>query len=173
MKLIHDNLKKARAFVFDVDGVMTDGSVIATEDGHFLRNFNIKDGYAIQHAVKQGYPIAIISGGSSKGVTKRFEMLGVKDIYTGQQHKKAAFEEFLAKYNLTPADIIYMGDDLPDYPLLKLAGVACCPADAAIDILSICHYVSPFHGGKGCVRDIIEKTLKIHQKWWVDESFMW
>ncbi len=173
MQLIHDNLKKAKAFVFDVDGVMTDGSVIATEEGQFLRNFNIKDGYAIQHAVKQGYPMAIISGGSSNGVVRRFEMLGVKDIYTGQQHKKAAFDEFLLKYNLTAADIIYMGDDMPDYPLLKQVGVACCPADAAIDIQSICHYISPYAGGKGCVRDIIEKTLKIHEKWWVDESFMW
>lgn len=173
MQLIHHKLKAAKAFVFDVDGVMTDGSVIASEDGHFLRNFNIKDGYAIQHAVKAGYPIAIISGGSSKGVTKRFEMLGVKDIYTGQQHKKTAFEEFLVKYNLTADDIIYMGDDLPDYPLLKRVGVACCPADACIDIQEICHYISPKDGGRGCVRDIIEKTMKVQEKWWGDESFMW
>jgi 3-deoxy-D-manno-octulosonate 8-phosphate phosphatase (KDO 8-P phosphatase) len=173
VQLIHENLKKAKAFVFDVDGVMTDGSVIATEEGHFLRNFNIKDGYAIQHAVKLGYPIAIISGGTSKGVNRRFEGLGVKDIYTGQQHKKAAFEEFLSRHNLTAADIIYMGDDLPDYPLMKQVGVACCPADAAIDIQSICHYISPVMGGKGCVRDIIEKTLKVQEKWWVEESFMW
>lgn len=173
MELIHTQLKKAKAFVFDVDGVMTDGSVIATEDGHFLRNFNIKDGYAIQHAVKAGYPIAIISGGSSNGMVRRFEILGVKDIYTGQQHKKQAFEEFLAKYNLTAEDIVYMGDDMPDYPLLKRVGVACCPADAAIDILAICHYISPKEGGKGCVRDIIEKTMKLQEKWWGDESFMW
>lgn len=173
MQLIHSKLKKAKAFIFDVDGVMTDGSVIATEDGFFLRNFNIKDGYAIQHAVKLNYPMAIISGGSSKGVTKRFEILGVKDIYTGQQHKKTAFDEFLNRYQLTPEDIIYMGDDMPDYPLLKIVGVSCCPADAAIDILSICDYVSPYAGGKGCVRDIIEKTLKVQEKWWVEESFMW
>ena len=173
MELIHTKLKHAKAFIFDVDGVMTDGSVIGTEEGNFLRSFNIKDGYAIQHAAKLNYPMAIISGGSSNGVNKRFEMLGVKDIYTGQKHKQAAFEAFLTKYNLTPEDIIYMGDDLPDYPLLKIVGVACCPADAAIDILDICHYVSPFKGGHGCVRDIIEKTLKLQEKWWVEESFMW
>lgn len=173
MQLIHDKLITAKAFVFDVDGVMTDGSVIATETGEFLRNFNIKDGYALQHAVKAGYPIAIISGGNSKGVVRRFEQLGIKDIYVGQQHKQEAFNQFLANYNLTPQDIIYMGDDLPDYPLLKIVGVACCPADAAIDIKGICHYVSPINGGKGCVRDIIEKTLKIQDKWWLEESFMW
>jgi len=173
MQLIHDLLKTAKAFVFDVDGVMTDGSVIGTEDGHFLRNFNIKDGYALQHAVKAGYPIAIISGGKSMGVTKRFEQLGIKDIYTGQQHKEAAFNEFIQKYGLEAKDIIYMGDDLPDYQLMKIAGVATCPFDAAIDIQHICHYISPFPGGKGCVRDIIEKTLKLQEKWWSDDSHTW
>ncbi len=173
MQLIHSKLKQAKAFIFDVDGVMTDGSVLASEDGHFLRTFNIKDGYAVQHAAKIGYPIAIISGGKSDGIIKRFEALGVKDIYTGQQHKEAAFNEFLAKYSLQPGDIVYMGDDMPDIPLLKIVGVASCPADAAIDVLKICNYISPINGGKGCVRDIIEKTLKLQEKWWVDESFRW
>jgi len=173
MQLIHTKLKLAKAFIFDVDGVMTDGSVMASEDGNFLRTFNIKDGYALQHAAKIGYPIAIISGGKSDGIIKRFEALGIKDIYIGQQHKEAAFNDFLNKYNLIPQDIIYMGDDIPDIPLLKIVSVACCPADAAIDVISICNYISPINGGKGCVREVIEKTLKLQEKWWVEESFKW
>jgi 3-deoxy-D-manno-octulosonate 8-phosphate phosphatase (KDO 8-P phosphatase) len=173
MELVHEKLKQARAFVFDVDGVMTDGNVIATEDGYFLRNFNIKDGYALQHAVKSGYPIAIISGGTSFGINKRFELLGIQDIFTGQKHKEAAFNTFIAKYNLHPREIVYMGDDLPDYQLMKIAGIATCPFDAAIDIQQICHYISPFPGGRGCVRDIIEKTLKLQDKWWSNDSHTW
>ncbi len=173
MKLIHTALQQAKAFIFDVDGVMTDGSVIASEDGHFLRTFNIKDGYAIQHAAQLGYPIAIISGGKSDGIIRRFEALGVKDIFTGQKHKIQAYETFLAKYSLNDIDIIYMGDDMPDIPLLERVGVSCCPSDAATDVIQICKYISPFNGGKGCVRDIIEKTLKLHQKWKVDSSFTW
>jgi 3-deoxy-D-manno-octulosonate 8-phosphate phosphatase (KDO 8-P phosphatase) len=173
MSLILEKLKEVKAFVFDVDGVMTDGSVIATEDGHFLRNFNIKDGYAMQHAVKMGYPIAIISGGQSNGVQKRFEQLGVKDIYLGQKHKEDAFNEFLQNYELSAKDILYMGDDLPDYELLKLVGVSTCPNDACIDVKSICTYVSPVPGGKGCVRDILEKTLKVQEKWWSEHSHTW
>lgn len=173
MELVHEKLKQAKAFVFDVDGVMTDGRVVATEDGHFLRNFNIKDGYALQHAVKAGYPIAIISGGKSQGVNRRFEQLGIQDIYTGQQHKEAAFMEFIAKYKLSPSDVIYMGDDMPDYQMLKISGVATCPADAAIDIQHICDYISPHTGGNGCVRDIIEKTLKLQEKWWSDDTHTW
>lgn len=173
MELIHEKLKNIKAFVFDVDGVMTDGSVIATEDGHFLRNFNIKDGYALQHAVKSGYQIAIISGGNSLGVVKRFQALGIKDIYIGQQHKDAAFNEFVAKHDLNLSEILYMGDDMPDYTLMKSAGISACPHDAASDIRSICDYVSPLAGGKGCVRDILEMTMKLQSKWWNGETHTW
>ena len=173
MVLINDKLLQIKAFVFDVDGVMTDGSVIATEDGQFLRNFNIKDGYAIQHAVKSGYKIAIISGGKSAGIIKRFEQLGVLDIHVGQQNKDNAFNGFIEKYKLKIDEILYMGDDMPDYNLLLKVGVSACPKDAATDILSICKYVSPFNGGKGCVRDVIEKTMKIQSKWWNDEVHSW
>lgn len=173
MEIIHDKLKNIKAFVFDVDGVMTEGSVFATEDGQFLRTFNIKDGYAIQHANKLKYPIAIISGGNSQGIIKRFQALGLSDIHVGQQHKKAAFESFLSKYNLSPSEILYMGDDMPDYELLKLVGLATCPQDAAKDIKSICHYISPLNGGKGCVRDVLEMTLKIQDKWWNDHTHVW
>jgi 3-deoxy-D-manno-octulosonate 8-phosphate phosphatase (KDO 8-P phosphatase) len=173
MELIFEKLKTIKAFVFDVDGVMTDGSIIATEDGHFLRNFNIKDGYAIQHAVKAGYSFAIISGGKSAGVIKRFEVLGVKDIYVGQEHKQNAFEYFLNKHQLKNEDVLYMGDDMPDFPLLEIVGFAACPADAAVDVKKICHYVSAIEGGKGCVRDIIEKTMKIQTTWWGSETHKW
>lgn len=173
MDLILEQLKDIKAFVFDVDGVMTDGSVIATEDGHFLRNFNIKDGYAIQHAVKSGYKIAIISGGNSKGVHKRFSVLGVQDIYTGQQHKEAAYLEFTSKYGLEDSEILYMGDDMPDYELMQRVGIASCPADAATDIKGICKYISPLNGGKGCVRDILEKTMKVQDNWWSEHTHVW
>jgi 3-deoxy-D-manno-octulosonate 8-phosphate phosphatase (KDO 8-P phosphatase) len=173
MELIHEKLKNIKAFVFDVDGVMTDGSVFASEDGQFLRTFNIKDGYAIQHANKLNYPIAIISGGNSQGIIKRFQALGLSDIHVGQQHKKAAFESFLNKHHLSPSEILYMGDDMPDYELLKTVGVATCPQDAAIDIKAICHYISPLNGGKGCVRDVLETTLKIQNNWWNDHTHVW
>ncbi len=173
MTLIHEKLQHIKAFVFDVDGVMTDGSVIGTEDGHFLRNFNIKDGYALQHAVKSGYPIAIISGGNSLGVVKRFRTLGIEDVYVGQQHKEAAFNEFLSKHQLEPSDILYMGDDMPDYELMQKVGVATCPNDAAVDIQNICHYISPLGGGKGCVREIMEKTMKLQGRWWSEHTHKW
>jgi 3-deoxy-D-manno-octulosonate 8-phosphate phosphatase (KDO 8-P phosphatase) len=173
MELIHEKLMSIKAFVFDVDGVMTDGSVIGTEEGHFLRNFNIKDGYALQHAVKSGYAIAIISGGNSLGVVKRFRTLGIEDVYVGQQHKEAAYLEFLEKHQLSDADVLYMGDDMPDYELMQRVGVATCPNDAAIDIQGICHYISPLNGGKGCVRDIMEKTLKLQGKWWSEHTHKW
>ncbi|MBC7425511.1 MAG: HAD-IIIA family hydrolase [Bacteroidia bacterium] len=173
MNLIYDKLINAKAFIFDVDGVMTTGQVLVTEEGMMLRSFNIKDGYAIQHAVKAGYPICIISGGKSSGITKRFEVLGVKDIYIGQSDKQAAYDEFKTKYNLADSDIIYMGDDMPDLPIMKQVGIACCPADAAVDILQVANYISPLNGGQGCVRDILEKTLKLQKLWMNDLSFTW
>ena len=119
------------------------------------------------------YPIAIISGGNSQGIIKRFQALGLSDIHVGQQHKKAAFESFLNKHQLSPSEILYMGDDMPDYELLKTVGVATCPQDAAIDIKAICHYISPLNGGKGCVRDVLETTLKIQNNWWNDHTHVW
>jgi 3-deoxy-D-manno-octulosonate 8-phosphate phosphatase (KDO 8-P phosphatase) len=173
MPLIHEQLQAIKAFIFDVDGVMTDGQVLATEQGDFLRSFNIKDGYALQHAIKMQYPIAIISGGQSLGIERRFQQLGLKDIFTGQQHKQAAFDLFKNKHGLHASEIAYMGDDLPDYELLKQVGLSACPNDAAKDIKSICQYISPINGGKGCVRDLIEMTLKLHGKWWSEHSHTW
>jgi 3-deoxy-D-manno-octulosonate 8-phosphate phosphatase (KDO 8-P phosphatase) len=160
-----EKIEYIKAFVFDCDGVMTDGTVQMTDDNTALRSFNIKDGYAVQLAVKQGYPIAIISGGNHKGITHRFESLGVKDVFLAQSHKEEAFKTFCAKYNLKPEEIIYVGDDMPDIPLLKLCGIPCCPKDAASDVKEVSHFISSKKGGKGCVREIIEMVLKAQNRW--------
>lgn len=168
-KLFH----AVKAFAFDVDGVFTNGSVMLHPGGEFIRMMNIKDGYAVQHAVKMGYPIAVITGGFSKMVRKRFNSLGVKDVYMRSASKTAAFEDFQAKYHLAPSDILFMGDDLPDYEVMKKAGLPACPADAAEEIRQLSLYISPVKGGEGCVRDIIEQVMKLHGKWMNDYSFIW
>ncbi len=168
-KLLHG----IKAFAFDVDGVFTNGSVMLHPGGEFIRMMNIKDGFAVQHAVKMGYPIAIITGGTSRMVRKRFTSLGVKDIYMKSANKIAAFEAFLTKYQLYPADILYMGDDLPDYEVMKKSGFPACPADAAEEIRQLSFYTSHRNGGEGCVRDVIEQVLRLHGKWMNDFSFTW
>jgi len=168
-KLLHT----VKAFAFDVDGVFTNGSVMLHPGGEFIRMMNIKDGYAVQHAVKMGYPIAIITGGFSKMVRKRFASLGVKDIYMKSDKKLFAFDSFLEKYGLSAEDILYMGDDLPDYEVMKKAGFPACPADAAEEIKQLSLYISPVKGGEGCVRDVIEQVLKLQEKWLNNFSFIW
>lgn len=168
-KLLHG----VKAFAFDVDGVFTNGAVMLHPGGEFIRMMNIKDGFAVQHAVKMGYPIAIISGGTSGMVRKRFKSLGVKDIYMKSANKIEAFDTFLAKYQLQPADILYMGDDLPDYEVMKKSGFPACPADAAEEIRQLSFYTSHRNGGEGCVRDVIEQVLRLHGKWMNDFSFTW
>jgi len=170
---IKKRLNQVKAFAFDVDGVFTNGTVLLHPRGDYIRMMNIKDGYAIQHVVKMGYPVAIISGGYSKTVRKRFAYLGVKDIFMGSGNKIPAFHAFCVKYNLSPADILYMGDDLPDFEVMKLAGFSACPADAASEIKQISAYISFQKGGEGCVRDIVEQVLRLHNKWMNDFSFVW
>lgn len=162
-----------KAFVFDVDGVFTNGSVLLHPSGAFIRMMNIKDGYAVQHAVKMGFAVGIITGGRSRMVKKRFAYLGVKDIYMGSSSKKEAFEDFLNKHGLKPGDALYMGDDLPDYEVMKMAGLPVCPADAAEEIKQLSMYISPVRGGEGCVRDVIEQVMKIHGRWMNDFAFVW
>jgi 3-deoxy-D-manno-octulosonate 8-phosphate phosphatase (KDO 8-P phosphatase) len=168
-KLLH----AVKAFAFDVDGVFTNGSVMLHPGGEFIRMMNIKDGFAVQHAVKMGYPIAIITGGFSKMVRKRFTSLGVKDIYMKSANKSTVFELFLSKYQLTPADVLYMGDDLPDYEVMQKVGFPACPADAAEEIKQLSFYTSHRNGGEGCVRDIIEQVLRLQGKWMNDFTFIW
>jgi 3-deoxy-D-manno-octulosonate 8-phosphate phosphatase (KDO 8-P phosphatase) len=170
---IKKQLNLVKAFAFDVDGVFTNGTVLLHPGGEFIRMMNIRDGYAIQHVVKMGYPVAIISGGYSRMVRKRFEYLGVKDIYMKSGNKIQAFQSFCAKYKLTAADILYMGDDLPDFEVMKLAGFSACPADAATEIKQISAYISFQKGGEGCVRDVVEQVLRLHDKWMNDLSFIW
>lgn len=166
-------LQKVKAFAFDVDGVFTNGSVMLHPGGAFIRMMNIKDGFAVQHAIKMGYPIAIITGGYSRMIRKRFAVLGVKDIYMKSANKTGAFESFLMKYQLQPADVLYMGDDLPDYEVMKKVGFPACPADAAEEIKQLSLYTSYRNGGEGCVRDVIEQVMRLHGKWLNDFTFIW
>lgn len=173
MPEIKKQLQSVKAFVFDVDGVFTNGTVLLHPGGEFIRMMNIKDGFAVQHAVKMGYPIAIITGGYSRMIRKRFTYLGVKDIYMKSANKIAAFDTFLAAYDLKPEHILYMGDDLPDYEVMQKSGFPSCPYDAAEEIKQLAVYISPRKGGEGCVRDVIEQVLRLHGKWMNDNTFLW
>jgi len=158
-------LNHIKAFVFDVDGVLTDGTIIITTNGDMLRNMNVKDGFALKTAIDAGYKMCIISGGSNEGVRKRLEGLGVSEVNLGTHDKATHLKNFMSKYNLKPSELIYMGDDIPDVPAMKMVGLPCCPQDAVPEIKAVSKYISHKHGGKGCVRDIIEQVLKVQGKW--------
>ncbi|MCX6181718.1 MAG: HAD-IIIA family hydrolase [Bacteroidetes bacterium] len=171
-------LNNITTFVFDVDGVMTNNTITITPDGEQLRTMNIRDGFALQYAVKRGYKIAIISGGKSESVKSRFTKLGVTDIYLGVADKREKLEELISAYSIDPKTILYMGDDLPDYEVMTMVGLPTCPNDATYEIKNIATYVSPVKGGEGCVRDVIEQTLKAQSKWFDaskinDKDFIW
>ena len=159
------DLHQVKAFIFDVDGVLTDGTLLALESGEQVRSFNIKDGFAMRHAIRQGYKIAIISGRQEEGVRKRLLSLDVADIYLGVNDKVLVFEEYLAKYNLRPEQIAYMGDDVPDLAVMQRCGVAACPEDAVPDVIWVANYISSKPGGRGAVRELIEAVLKLQAKW--------
>lgn len=152
-------------FIFDVDGVLTDGTIMVTTDGEMYRNMSIKDGYALKAAVVAGYNVCIISGGSNEGVRKRLEGLGITDIYLGAHQKMLQFEEYCIEKNINPEQILYMGDDIPDYPVMQEVGLAACPQDAVPEIKDISEYISPIKGGKGCGRDVIEQVMRVQGKW--------
>lgn len=158
-------LKKITTFIFDVDGVLTDGTVIASTTGELLRSFNIKDGYALQLAIKKGYQICIISGSSGQATQKRFENLGLANVYLAVKNKVEVFNQFLTANEISPDQVLYMGDDMPDYHVMQLVGIATCPSDAIDEIKQLCHYISPRKGGDSAVRDVIEKVLKVQQNW--------
>ena len=168
MKNFKELLTDIRAFAFDVDGVLSESVIPMSTSGEPMRTANIKDGYAIQLAVKLGYHVAIITGGSTEAVKTRFSMLGVQDIYMRQASKIGAYEDWKRKHNLTDNQILYMGDDMPDLPLMELAGIATCPADACIDVRQASIYISPRNGGQGCARDVIEQTLRAQNNWGKD-----
>lgn len=152
-------------FVFDVDGVLTDGTLILTEEGHMLRSMNIKDGFAMQLAIKKGYKVLIISGGRSEAVRSRLHRLGVVDVHIGIESKKELLHELAKSSQTAFENVLYMGDDIPDYAVMQLCGLPCCPADAAPEIKGVSKYISPYNGGKGCVRDVIEKVMKLNGDW--------
>jgi len=173
MENFKTKLTRVKAIVLDVDGVLTDGSVTLMPDGEQVRVMNIKDGYALQLAVKKGYKVAIISGGRSEMVRKRLNGLGITDIYLGAHTKIDVYKELLEIYSLTDDEILYMGDDIPDYEVMKRVGVPTCPNDAAQEIKDICLYVSYNKGGKGAVRDVLEQVMKVQGKWFDDDGFVW
>lgn len=168
-----EELKNVKAFAFDVDGVFSSASVILHPSGEMLRTSNIKDGYAIFHAIKMGFPIAIITGGDSEIVKERFSKLGVKHVYLRSQDKMVDFRDFLEKENLKAEEILYMGDDIPDYPVLSSVGIPTCPEDAAVEVKSVSKYISHRKGGEGCVRDVVEQVMRSQNKWMNAESFSW
>ena len=173
MENYKSQLNRITTFCFDVDGVFTDGIVYLMPGGDQIRTANVRDGYAVQLAIKKGYRIAIISGGRSEEVRTRFEGLGVTDIFLGSSDKVAVFNKYAADNNLSMEEICYMGDDIPDYRVMQLAGLPCCPQDAAPEIRSISRYLSTFAGGQGCVRDILEQTMRVQGKWFDDEAHFW
>lgn len=154
-----------KTFVFDVDGVLTNGSLLVTEEGHLLRSMNIKDGYAIQLAIKKGYKVWILSGARSEGVRLRLQKLGVIDVHIGIETKKELLQEIALNSKTEYESVLYMGDDIPDLAAMQLCGLPCCPADAVPEIKSVAKYVSPLKGGEGCARDVIEKVMKLNGDW--------
>lgn len=154
-----------KVFVFDIDGVLTDGTLLATEDGHLLRKMNIKDGYALQLAVKKGYKVWVISGGHSEAARSRLNKLGITEVHIGVKDKKALLLELIAASNMSYEQILYMGDDIPDYAVMQLCGLPSCPNDAVAEIRQLAKYISPVNGGMGCVRDVVEKVLKLNGDW--------
>ncbi len=168
-----EDLKKVRAFAFDVDGVFASSLVLLNADGEMLRTMNIKDGYVIQYAIKKGFPIAIISGGGSNAIIERFKNLGVKDIYVKILDKEQALLDFAANNSLDLAAILYMGDDIPDLGPIATVGFPTCPADAVPEIKELCCYISDKEGGKGCVRDVVEQVLKVQGLWMDTEMMSW
>ena len=172
--MINYDLRKIRAIVLDVDGVLSRQTITMDADGLPLRTVNIKDGYALQLAVKEGFHACIITGGSAHATRVRYEGLGIQDIFLGCAVKLQAYEEFMRKYSLHDDEVLYMGDDIPDYEVMSICGLPCCPSDAAPEIRKLSLYVSHLPGGEGCVRDVVEQVLRANGKWMRDKkAFGW
>ncbi len=167
-KSYKEYLKHINTFIFDIDGVLTDGTIQVNTQGEMFRTMNIRDGYGLKTAVELGFHVCIISGGTNEGVRVRLQNLGIKDIFLGAHHKTKILAEYLKTNNLKKENILYMGDDLPDYEVMQEVGLPTCPQDAVQEIKAISKYVSHKKGGKGCVRDVIEQVLKVQGKWMAD-----
>ncbi|MDA9015202.1 HAD-IIIA family hydrolase [Flavobacteriaceae bacterium] len=161
-------LPQIKTFIFDVDGVLTDGKILIHTDGELLRSFDTKDGYAIKCALLKGFKVVIITGGRNEAVRERFKELGVFDIYLGAHHKLDAFQDLMDNHDLNPEEILYIGDDVPDIPVMEKVGLGCCPSDAVSDVKAMADYVSHKKGGEGCVRELIEQVLRVQRKWSLD-----
>ena len=174
MSGISYDLTKIKAFVFDVDGVLSPSTIPLFPNGEPMRMMNVKDGFAMKLAIKAGYKIAIISGGKTDALKMRFDSLDIDDVYLGVKDKLPIYKEWLDKYNLNEENVLFMGDDIPDLQIMGHAGLPTAPKDACIDIISIAKYISPFSGGNGCARDVIEQVLRVNNKW-VDngKAFGW
>ena len=173
MKNYKEKLKNITTFVFDFDGVLSTGKIIVTPDGDQLRMTDVKDGYAMQYALKQGYRICIISGGYSESMRLRYQGFTQMDISLNVPDKTVVFSKYLEDNDINPKQVVYMGDDIPDYEVMQLAGLKTCPADATIEIQQTSHYISHCKGGEGCVRDIIEQTLRSQNKWFRENACIW
>ena len=158
-------LPKITTFIFDVDGVLTNGTLTIMPDGELVRHMNVKDGYAMKTALNKGFKVCIISGGTNKAVKSRLAALGIKDIYLGAHNKIKEYKEILEKYNLNHENVLYMGDDIPDIPVMQKVGLASCPNNAVPEVQQAARYISNIKGGEGCVRDVIEQVLKVQGKW--------
>jgi 3-deoxy-D-manno-octulosonate 8-phosphate phosphatase (KDO 8-P phosphatase) len=168
-----EELVNVKAFIFDIDGGLSLQTINLNSFGVPNRTVNLRDGYALQLAVRNGYPVCIISGSSSKEYKKRLKLLGVTDIYLNSRSKLDHFNAFLKKYNLSKSEVLFMGDDIPDYEVMKEAGIAVCPSDADSEIKQVALYISDKKGGEGCVRDVIEQVLRLHDKWMNSDAFTW
>lgn len=167
-----ERLNSVTTFMFDVDGVLTNGDVILFHN-EVVRTLNSRDGYALQYAAKMGYRIIVITGGNSQDVKDRLIALGVHEVHLSSFNKLSVYTEIKDRHGLNDEEILYMGDDIPDYEVMCQAGIAACPQDAAVEIKSISHYQSPFNGGRHCVRDVIEQTLRVQKKWFSEGAFEW
>lgn len=163
-------LNKVTTFVFDVDGVLTNGKILVTTGGEMYREMNTRDGFAMKYALLKGFKIGIISGGTNLGVKKRLEDLGVNKVYLGIHEKDIAFDDFVNSYNINPEEVLYMGDDIPDMSVMERVGLATCPQDAVPDVKRIADYVSHKNGGDGCVREIVEQVMRVQNKWMFSDN---
>jgi len=163
-------MNQVNTFVFDVDGVLTDGTIHISSQGELTRKMNAKDGYALKSAVDAGYRVCIISGGSNPGVSMRLEGLGIEDIFLGVQDKITAFRTYIDRHKIAPEQIVYMGDDIPDFQVMQQVGLPSCPKDAVPEIQQVAKYISQIKGGKGCVRDVIEQVMKVQGQWQLPDN---
>lgn len=173
MKNYKEKLHKVNTFIFDFDGVLSDGKMYVMGDGEQVRATNTKDGYALQYALRKGYHVAVISGGYAESMKLRYKNFPGMDIFLAVKNKIKQFREYLAMNDLQPENVLVMGDDIPDYQMMMMAGVKCCPADAAEEIKQIADYISFQNGGCGCVRDVIEQTLRLQGHWFEEDACIW